>query len=192
MTGFFGRAWRGARGGVGRAGRAFGKWLPWILVVIMTALAVTFGVLWWNHESEARAEEEVATVAEDFIIALTNFSAETIEEDIAEIESYAVGGFADEVDRFFGEEARAAIEEAEAVSEGTVERLYVQEVGDSSASVFALVTETVTNVAVEEPQTDTLRLEVDLIETTSGWKVESVDVVQAPGGGLLGGGTTTG
>jgi hypothetical protein len=182
-----GRAWTGVRTGVGRVYKAGRRWLPWLLLLIVTATAITFGVLWWDYESEARSRDEIEAVSERFVIALTNFSADTIAEDVEEIESFAVGGFADEVERFFGDEAVAAIEEAEATSEGEIEALFVQTVGESSASVFALVSETVTNTSLEEPQTDTLRLEVELIETTSGWRVSSVEVLQAPGGGLLGG-----
>ena len=175
------RAWTWAR-----------RRLAWILLAIVTVVAVVFAVLWWGYQSEERSRDEIESVAHDFIDALTNFSADTIEDDVEEIQSYAVGGFADEVDRFFGEEAVAAIQEADATSEGEIEGLFVQTIGDSSASVFALVSETVTNASLEESQTDTLRLEVELIETTSGWKVENVEVLQAPGGGLLGGGTDAG
>jgi hypothetical protein len=158
-----------------------------LLLAIAVGVAATFAWFWWEYKTEEYSREEIEDVATNFTMALTDFSAETIDEDVEEIQSFAVGSFADEVDTFFGEEAVAAIKEAEATSDGEIEGLYVQSIGDGTASVFALVSETVTNSSLDEPQTDTLRLEIDLIETTNGWKVESVEVLQAPGSGLIGG-----
>lgn len=163
------------------------RWLPWLVVGIALAVAAVFAYLWWEYRSEENTRREIEEVATDFTRALTDFSAETIEEDVREIKSFAVGSFSDEVDTFFGDETVAAVKEADATSDGEIEGLYVQHIGETSASVFVLVSETVSNAAVTEPQTDTLRIEVDLIETTGGWKVENVQILQAPGGGLLGG-----
>jgi hypothetical protein len=176
LIGWLRRAWSWVR-----------RWLPWLLLGIALAIAAMFAYLWWDYRSEDNARREIEQVAAEFTRALTDFSAETIEEDVREIKSFAVGSFSDEVDTFFGEETVAAVKEAEATSDGEIEGLFVQHVGEASGSVFVLVSETVTNASLSEPQTDTLRLEVDLIETTEGWKVESVQVLQAPGGGLLGG-----
>jgi hypothetical protein len=170
-------------------GRWVLRWLPWILLVIAMGIAATFAYLWWQHESEARTKEEVEEVSTEFLNALTDFSADTIEQDVEEIKSYAVGNFADEVDTFFGPDGIELIKEAEATSEGDVQAVYVQSLGEGTASVFALVNETITNVDVSDPATDKLRVEIELIETKDdGWKVQAVQVLQAPGGGLLGGG----
>lgn len=155
--------------------------LPWALFVLALGAAITFGILWQQAVQEDARRAEVTEEAQRFILALTNFSAETIEEDAARIQSYAVGDFAEEAERFFGDEAIAAIREAQATSTGEIERIFVQSLEDDQASVFAVVSETITNIAVEEPRTDTLRLEVGMIETSSGWRVNRVDVFQAPG-----------
>ena len=77
------------------------------------------------------------------------------------------------------------IKEADATSSGEIEEIFVQSLDEDEASVFAVVTETITNATTTEPRTDTLRLEVGLIETGSGWKVQSVEVFQSPGQTLL-------
>ena len=160
--------------------------LPWILAALFFIAAVTFGFLWYQ-ESEADSQEgEARAAARDFVTALTNFSADTIDTDTAEIRAYAVGDFKEEADTFFGEKAVAAIKEAEAASEGVIETLFIQSMEGEEASVFGVVTQTITNAVNDEPVTDTLKLEVGLIETSDGWKVNNVDVFQAPGGGVLG------
>ena len=158
---------------------------PWALFVLTLGAAITFGLLWQKGEAVEADRDEVRDLGIEFVTALTNFSAETIEEDAARIKSFAVGDFKEEAETFFGEEAIQAIIEAEAVSTGEIERLFVQDVEGDQASIFAVVSETIANSALEEPQTDTLRVEVMMIETSSGWKVSEVNIFQAPGGGLL-------
>lgn len=155
--------------------------VPWTLFFLASAAAVVFGILWFGQENDRDRISEVERATQRFVTALTNFSAETIEEDVEEIRSFAVGDFAGEVETFFGPEAVEAIQQAEASSEGQIEAIFVQDMDEDFASTFVVVRETVTNSVLEEPQTDVLRLEVGLTETSDGWKVNNVDVFQAPG-----------
>lgn len=157
--------------------------IPWALFVLAAAGAVTFGLLWNELQTEEERREEVLETASGFVTALTNFSAETIDVDAARIKSLAVGDFSEEVDAFFGEEAIAAIKEAEARSVGEIESLFIQSLDEDEASVFGVVTETITNSVATDPRTDILRLEVGMINTSDGWKVNRVDIFQAPGTG---------
>jgi hypothetical protein len=59
-------------------------------------------------------------------------------------------------------------------------------VGEDTASVFGVVNETVTNRAQQTPRQEVLRIEIDMIETTGGWKVNRVNILQSPGGAGLG------
>src|SRR5919106_1751434 len=102
--------------------------LPLLVVGITLAVAAVFAYLWWEYRSEENRRREIEEVATDFTRALTDFSAETIEEDVREIKSFAVGSFSDEVDTFFGDETVAAVKEAEATSDGEIECLYVQHI----------------------------------------------------------------
>jgi Mce-associated membrane protein len=166
--------------------------VPWLLFVLAVTAAVTLGLSWQESEKQREAisalesdREEVAAVARDFVTVLTNFSHETIEQDAEAIRSFAVGEFQEEADTFFGERAIDAIKKAEATSTGEIRSLFVQDLDSDEASVFGVVSETVTNAASDEPRTEILRLEVGLIETEDGWKVQRVDVFQSPGTGLV-------
>jgi Mce-associated membrane protein len=165
--------------------------VPWTLFVLALGAAVTFLILWQEAETNDSEREEVTAAATEFIEALTNFSADTIDEDAERIRSFAVGDFEEEVDTFFGDRAIAAIKEADATSSGEIEEIFTQSLDEEEASIFAVVTETITNAATTEPRTDTLRLEVGLIKTGSGWKVQSVEVFQSPGQTLLPGSDET-
>lgn len=155
--------------------------VPWFLFALAAAAAVVFALAWLSGVEEDDRIEEVERASQRFVTALTNFSAETIEADVQEIRSFAVGDFEEEVDTFFGPDAIDAITQAEATSEGEIEAIFVQDIDEDAASVFVVVSETVTNSVLEEPQTDVLRLEIGLVQTEDTWKVDRVEVFQAPG-----------
>lgn len=160
---------------------SFKSLAPWVVAFVAAVAAVTFGVLWAQARAEETTEDELRSTAREFVAALTNFSADSIDADAERIKSFAVGAFEQEAEIFFGERATEAIEEAEATSEGEIESLYVQSIGDESASVFAVVNQSVSNAGLAEPKTDVVRMEVGLVETSSGWKVDRVEVIQSPG-----------
>lgn len=167
-------------------GAARGRALPWALFAVAAAAAVALAILWTTQRGLDQRREEVVDTTRRFLEALWNFSAETIERDVAEIRSYAVGGFADEVENTFGPQRVAAIRESGATSVGRVEDVFVQSLDGPSATAFGVVQQTVANESQETPRTDVLHIEVGLIETDDGWRVNSVDILQSPGGTAAG------
>jgi hypothetical protein len=155
--------------------------LPWVLAVALLATTLTN---WWflRHErsDDARTDRVTAT-ARDFLHALTSFSADTIERDVERIRSFAVGDFAQQVDQTFSSDRIQQIRQAKVVSESTVRSVFVESVEADSASVFGVVDESVTNNVSSTRKSDVLRVEVRLIETVGGWKVEQVNILQTPG-----------
>jgi hypothetical protein len=155
--------------------------LPWALLAVAVAAAVLFAVLWQGAQGQERKRAEVASAASSFLTALTNFSGATIESDIAEIRSYAVGDFADQVQTFFDPRAVATLRQAQAKSVGRIRSLFVQSLSGGSATVFGVVDEAVSNAAQPAPRTELIRIDVEMIETTEGWKVNRVNILQSPG-----------
>ena len=159
---------------------------PWAVAAVAVAAAVTFAVLWIDARGAARQQEEVAGSAREFLQALTNFSPQTIEQDVEEIRSFAVGQFAEEVESTFSEERIQAIRESEAVSTGRVQSVFLQSLEGTTASVFAVVRQTIINRSLPAPRVDILRVDLGMIETADGWRVNSVEILQSPGTGLFG------
>lgn len=155
---------------------------PWALSAVALAAAATFGALWWGERADDARAAEVRATSRRFAAALTTFSAQTIERDVAEIRSYAVGRFAEEVEQTFDQARVDVIRESEARSTGRVQTVFVQELTDDAATVLAVVDETVVNAQADAPRIDVLRMEIGLLETDEGWKVESVEILQTPGG----------
>jgi hypothetical protein len=161
-------------------------------VAIVTAAAIVFALLWRSTSSQlgdAQALEhqraEVVATGTDFLTALTNFSGATIGSDVARIKRFAVGDFAQQVDQFFGPTNTRALQKADVVSIGHVRSVFVQSIDGPQASVFGVVDEAIRN-AHTAPRTETLRIDVEMLETSAGWRVATVDILQAPGGGPLG------
>lgn len=159
--------------------------LPWILFVAALLAAGAFAALWQRAEGVQDQERELRARTRAFVLALTNFSSESIQSDVDEIRSYATGRFAEEVDTLFSNQTIDAIERAKASSSSDVRELFVQSMGPDSASVFAVMSEEVTNASLQEPQRGVIRLEVELLKTASGWKVEAVQLFQSPGEDFL-------
>jgi Mce-associated membrane protein len=162
------------------------RWFPWVVAGSATAAAIVFGVLWLGLRAEAARRAEVETTTRSFLMALTNFSGETIDRDVAEIRSHAIGQFAEEVQETFSPDRIAAIRDNQATSVGRVRSVFVEHLDAASAAVFGVVDETVTNAAQPAPRMDVLRIEVSLIDTAQGWKVDRVEILQSPGGLELG------
>jgi hypothetical protein len=154
--------------------------LPWALFVLAVVAAVLFALLWQSAQSHERRRAEVASAATSFLLALTNFSGATIETDIAEIRRYAVGDFADQVETFFDPPAVQALRTAQAKSVGRVRSLFVQSLSGGSATVFGVVDEAVSNSGQPAPRTELIRIDIEMIETTEGWKVNRVNILQSP------------
>jgi len=166
--------------------------IPWVLVALATAAAIVFALLWLNAASARDAAQglehrraEVVATGTQFLTALTNFSGDTIDGDVAKIRGYAVGDFAQQVDQFFGPTNVQALQKANVVSVGHVRSMFVQSIDGPQASVFGVVDEAIRN-AHSAPRTTTLRIDVEMVDTSSGWKVSNVDILEAPGSGPLG------
>jgi hypothetical protein len=157
-----------------------GRFLPWLLAALMAALAILFAVLWRSEGADDRRRVEVEASASGFLRALTNFSAETIDRDVERIRGFAVGRFADELDQTFSPDRVQAIKDQQAASTGRIQSMFVQEIEEDTATVFAVVAETVTNDQTESPRQDTLRMELGMIETAEGWKAERLTLLQTP------------
>jgi len=97
------------------------------------------------------------------------------------IRSYAVGDFADQVDTFFGPQTVATLRKANAKSTGHVQPVFVESLSGGTASVFGVVNESVTNSTNTSPRSEVVRIDVQMIDTKSGWRVNRVDILQSPG-----------
>lgn len=150
-----------------------------LLVALVGAVigsAVTLGAVALRGD----ATDQVAVVAKRFASNLMTFDHRTLEADIADIEADSTGRFRQQFAAALGGSItvfRDAIRQAEAVSEGTVLGVVVAGVDGETATVLAAVDQRITNAETTDPRTLRRLLELMLVDTSDGWKVDGVEVL---------------
>lgn len=162
----------------------FKRW-PTIVCAVLAAVGFAgtgyFGRYWLNDRSTSNQDNQVRAAVTRLDLALTNFNAGNVDHQFATIQSLATGAFATQARQFFGSSIRNQLISAGAGSRGQVRELYIESLGGGQASVFTVIDQDYAN-RTTAPVSDTLRLELDLSDTSSGWLVNTVQVVESPSG----------
>lgn len=163
-----------------------------VLAVLGVIGTIGFALAWRAADGQAATEDglapavvEMRTTGREFAIALTNFDASTIDADFDRILDFATGDFAEEADRFYDEEIRTQLRDAQATSRSEIRDIYVQSFDGDTGVVFFVADQTVANNLSPQPITDTLRVELGMLRVEGEWKVRTVEVLDAPAGSQL-------
>jgi hypothetical protein len=151
-----------------------------LLAVLGVAGTVGFGVAWEGLHATQGGESQARSAARSFLVDLTNFNAKTVDADFSAVSSMATGAFATQAQRFFNSTIRQELQKALASSRGQIRALYVQSYGGGAATVYAVMDQLYVNDKLKSPQTDVLRMVVDLSQVAGRWKVANVTVLQGP------------
>lgn len=158
-----------------------------LLGLLGTLGTIVFATLWLLEVRADRQADRAEETARDFVVALTNFDGDTINDDFDRIQSYATDDFVEELDRFFDADTRQALATVKASSRGQIRHLYLQDFDDGRARFFAVVDQTIANARLAAPQSDELRLEFGLRSVNGNWRVYDLRVLQAPPATVAGG-----
>jgi hypothetical protein len=151
-----------------------------VVAVLGVAGTVGFGMAWAGLHAQQSGEAQASRAARSFLVDLTNFDAKTVDADFSAVTSMATGPFASQAQRFFNSTIRQDLERALASSRGQVRALYVQSYGSGEATVYGVVDQLYVNAKLSSPQTDVLRVVVNLTQVRGTWKVADVTVLQGP------------
>lgn len=150
-----------------------------VVAVLGVLGTLLFSGLWIADRRADQGEAAMQATGEQFLLALTNFDAATVDEDFDALLDLGAGDFAAEADQFFGGDVREALKEVQASSRGEVRDIYVQSFDGDRGRVFAVVDQTIANNRFPQPQADQLRVELTLHDD-GGWHVTDVLVLEAP------------
>lgn len=150
------------------------------LAVLGIAGTVGFGLAWDGLQGTQSGETAARSAARSFLVDLTNFNAKTVDADFSAVSSMATGAFATQAQKFFNSAIRQDLQKALASSRGQIRALYVQSYGGGQAAVYAVVDQLYVNDKLTSPQTDVLRIVVDMSQVGGAWKVADVTVLQGP------------
>jgi hypothetical protein len=155
-----------------------------IVLVVLVILGLAGTAFYWSKyrtlSNKGHAQGQVVAVSRDFLLALTNFQAGTIDADFNRVQSYATGDFQSQALSFFSSDVRQALAKVQAVSRGQISALYVQSIQGDQATTYADVDQTIANINFKTPEQDELRIVLSLKKVAAGWRVSEVTVLQAP------------
>jgi hypothetical protein len=143
---------------------------------------LTFGILWAGKGTSPGTHQDpaVKSAATTFLTDFFNFNAKSIDSDFNAITAMATGNFSTQANQFFNSAIRTQLEKALAESRGQVRVMYVQSENDAqtTASVYAVIDQVYVNNKIGAPQSDVVRLIVDLTKVGSAWKISNVSVLE--------------
>jgi hypothetical protein len=148
------------------------------LAVLGLLGTIGFGLLWAGSSSSSQTDPAMEQAARTFLTDLTNFNAKSVDSDFNAINAMATGAFSGQATKFFNSSIRGALEKALAESRGQIRNIYVQTDNGSTASVYAVVDQVYVNNKISTPQSDVLRVLVNLQKVASSWKISDVTVLE--------------
>jgi hypothetical protein len=139
---------------------------------------LVFGLLWAGEGGIAGADPAMTGAARVFMTDLTNFNAKSIDADFNAITSMATGTFSGQASHFFNSSIRSQLQDALAESRGQIRDLYVQSASARQGSVYVVDDQVYANNKITTPQSDVLRVVVNLAKVGSVWKISDVTVIE--------------
>jgi hypothetical protein len=164
-----------------------GLFLVACVVAVLGLLGtIVFGLLWAGSSNSSQTDPAMVQSARSFLTDLTNFNAKSVDADFNSINAMATGAFSGQATKFFNSSIRSALEAALAESRGQIRNIYVQTDNGSTASVYAVVDQVYVNNKISTPQSDVLRILVNLQKVGSSWKISDVTVLEGATPGSTG------
>ena len=155
------------------------------VALAIVALLGIFGTVFFYSKyrslsGRGKDQTAVTKVSQDFLLALTNFNANTIDDTVKKLQSYSTGDFQGQALNFFSSDFRQAAAKVQATSRGQIRDLYVESIDAGAASTYADVDQTIANLNFARPEQDQLRIVLTLKKLSQGWRISEVTVLQAP------------
>ena len=151
-----------------------------LLAAAGIAGTITFERAWSNLHGQKVMASQASQAATTFLGDLTNFNAKTVDSDFARLTQMATGPFAKQASQFFNSSIRQQLETALASSRGQVRNVFVQSVTGNQAQVYAVIDQLYVNRTLSAPQSDVLRVVVQMVDNGGNWKVSDVTVLEGP------------
>jgi hypothetical protein len=148
------------------------------LAVLGLAGTAVFGVLWATGSASSPQDPAMTGAARAFLTDLTNFNAKTIDADFNSITSMATGTFSGQATKFFNSSIRAELQNALAESRGQIRNLYTQSDNGDQAAVYGVIDQVYVNNKISTPQSDVLRVVVNLQKVGGNWRISDVTVLE--------------
>lgn len=148
-----------------------------MLIAILVAAVLAESVLLFRGNSDARVRAQVLQTSSRLVELVTTYDAATLEGQRQAVFSLAIGKAKSNYDAVTGGGLLSVLQTQQATSKGKVDRASVETIGDDSATTLVLVTVTVTNKDLKTPRAQQNLIELSLVRTSSGWKVDDLTIL---------------
>jgi len=159
-----------------RAGFPLGAWIAIAFAIVFIGF-LAVAVFLFRSNAPEHNRTDVQDVSRRFVVSLTTYSETTLPDQRAAVLSMATGNFRSEFDRLTGVAFANALHETQATSQGKIVSLAVSSVSGDNATVLGVVDVTVSNKDLKTPRIDRQVIQLALVRTSSGWKVDAVTVL---------------
>ncbi|HUZ43327.1 MAG TPA: hypothetical protein VMU63_02915 [Acidimicrobiales bacterium] len=160
-----------------------------VMVLLAVALAgicgtVAFGLLWAHDQSKQASATRIQTdsraVAVSFLRDFTTFDPATVGRTFSDIQAMSTGSFATQAKTEFSPQLQQQLQAANASTQGALRYLELQSYTTTTTGYFADVVQTFSNKNTKAPQSDELRLVIDLSLVKGQWKISGVTSLDTP------------
>jgi hypothetical protein len=159
-----------------RAGFPLGAWIAIAFAIALIGL-LAVSVFLFRSNAPEHDRSDVLNLSRRFVVSRTTYSEATLPGQRAAVLSIATGNFRSEFDRLTGATFATALHETQATSQGKIVNLAVSSVSGDNATVLGVVDVTVSNKDLKTPRIDRQVVQLALVRTSSGWKVDAVTVL---------------
>jgi Mce-associated membrane protein len=130
--------------------------------------------------TKTKEAEAVEVVATRFSESLYSFNYRTIDADLKAIRKDATGNFSNELEQVLGEVDvfKKAIVDAKGESTGEVQGVDVRKVSGNTATARVFVVQSIRNKKNPKSRQQVSAVELTLVKTSDGWKVDDVQQFQ--------------
>jgi hypothetical protein len=149
----------------------------WLAIAILVVVILAESVLLFRINSPEHERNDVLAVSRKFLVLLTTYDAASLATQRTQVLALATGRFRSDFDRLSGAPTFInAVKKSKATSVGTVKLVGVTTLAGDNAGVLALVDVTRTNKDNPTPSLEPTVIEVSLVHTSSGWRIDGVTV----------------
>ena len=153
-----------------------GAWIAMgIATILIAVLAVSVFVFRSNAPEHDRSD--ALALARRFVTSLTTYNETSLADQRAAVLSMSTGTFRADFDRLTGSAFADALHQTQASSSGAIVNLAVSSLSKDSATVLGIIDVTVSNKDLKTPRVDRQVVQIGLVRTSGGWKVDAVTVL---------------
>ena len=148
-----------------------------LAIAILIAAVLAESVLLFRGNSAERTRIEVLDTSKKFLSVLLTYNANSLGRQKDKVLALATGKFRSEYEQLTSSGFPSLLQQKNADVRSTIDRAAVTTVVGDNASSIAAVELTITNKDLPAPRVARYLIELSLVRTSSGWRVDSVSIL---------------